>query len=76
MRPSLMRVSLMIVLAMGTLGGLSASAFAQSACKKACNETFRKAVHDCRSVTPRAKRQRCEIDARKAHRECLKACRA
>ena len=76
MRSPLMRIGLVIVFALGTLGISTASAAGQSACRKACNETFRKAMHDCRGVTPRAKRRKCEVDAQKAHRQCLKACRA
>ena len=75
MKSPLMRIGLVIVFAVATLGGLSTAAAGQSACVKGCNETFRKAMHDCRSVTPRAKRRRCEEDARKAHRQCLKGCR-
>jgi hypothetical protein len=74
MKSPLMRIVLVIVFAVATLGVSTASA--QSTCKKGCNEAFRKAMHDCRGVTPRAKRRKCEVDAQKAHRQCLRGCRA
>lgn len=78
MKSSLVRIALGIVFAIAMVGGLStvpASAGQSSTCQKACNETFRKAMHDCRSVTPRAQRRKCEEAAVKAHRQCLKGCR-
>jgi hypothetical protein len=75
MKSPLMRISLVIVFALATLGGVSTASAGQSTCVRGCNEAFRKALHDCRGVTPRAERRRCEEKARKAHRQCLRGCR-
>jgi len=55
-----MRIVLVVVFAVATLGGVS-TASAQSTCKKGCNDVFRKAMHECRAVTPRAERRKCEV---------------
>ncbi|GEM_PF-6280294 len=75
MKSPLMRIVLVVVFAVATLGGVS-TASAQSTCKKGCNDVFRKAMHECRAVTPRAERRKCEVRAQKAHRQCLRGCRA
>ncbi len=75
MKSTLLRVGLVIAFVAATLTGISTASAQQNACRKACNETFRKARQDCRSATPGPDRRKCEVKATKAHRECIKACR-
>jgi hypothetical protein len=77
MKSTLLRVSLAIVFVVGMLSGVSMTTASaqQGACRKACQEAFRKARQDCKSATTRPDRRRCEAKAVKAHRECVKACR-
>ena len=77
MKSTLVRVGLVIAFVVATMGGISTAPASaqQGACRKACNEAFRRARHDCRSVTPRPERRRCEERARRAHRECIRGCR-
>lgn len=73
--PAILRLSLVIILWLGTLVTGGSAAIAGNRCKDRCNDAYRLRKDVCRAIPLKHERKSCEKSAKHAKDDCKHHCR-
>jgi hypothetical protein len=75
MKRIILRMSLVILVCLGTSAAISPTSAAGNHCTDRCAERYRYRKDACKAIPYKRGRQRCEDAAKRAKEECKRRCR-
>lgn len=70
-----LRLSLVLLVCLGTFGAASPAANARNRCKDRCNDVYRVRKDVCKAIPIKRERHRCEDRAKRDKDNCKRRCR-
>ncbi len=70
-----LRLSLVLLVCLGTFAAVGPAANAKNRCKDRCNDVYRVRKDVCKAIPIKRERHRCEDGAKRAKEDCKRRCR-
>lgn len=70
-----LRLSLGLIVCLGTFSAMSSVSVARNRCKDRCNDVYRVRRDVCRAIPLKHERKSCEKSAKRAKDDCKRRCR-
>jgi len=71
----LVKLSLMLLVCLGTLAAAAPGTSAKNRCKERCDDIYRTRKNVCKAIPIKYERHRCEDSAKRARNDCKHRCR-